>query len=362
MDRERLRRAEAATLDARVLAAVHRGWARPLDEREVDALAAALFEHQARHAPALRRWWAGAGVRRGVVRRWTDVPPVPVALFRRARVAAFPRSAGATPRFVSSGTTGASRSRVYLEDLALYRAAAVAGFARHALADRERMRLLFLAPSARAAPQSSLSRMFEFLRGACGAPGSAFLWRSGRVDVRALGAALGRARAEREPVFLLAPAFALVHALDALTARGAAVPLPAGSRLFVTGGFKGRSREVEPDALARACLDALGIGPGRIVHEYGMAELSSQFYAGPDRLYEAPPWVRWRVLDPSTLAPLPPGAPGVLAVWDLANRSGCLALRTEDLAVSRGARFELLGRAPRAEPRGCSLEAEAALA
>jgi hypothetical protein len=363
--RERGRLAEAAELDARVLSLVGRGWAAPPGEGDVDGLAVRLFEHQFRHATAARRWWTEAGARPGAVRRWSDVPPVPTVLFRRSRVAAFPRGAEAA-RFLSSGTTGRARSRVLLEDLALYRAAALAGFRRHALPDRPRMRLLFLAPSARAAAGSSLSRMFEFVRSAFGAPGTAFLWRAGRPDAAALAAALARAREEREPVFVLGPAFALVHALDALPSggpgrRAAAAALPRGSRLFVTGGFKGRSREVEPEALAEACRTVLGVPRERIVHEYGMAELSSQFYAGPDRAYEGPPWVRWRVLDPSTLAPCPPGEPGVLAVWDLANRSTCVAVRTQDLAVSRGTTFELLGRLPGAEPRGCGLTAEAAL-
>ena len=360
--RERARRAEAGELDTRLLGVVARGWADPPGERELDELAARVFEHQFRHGAALRRWWGDAGARPGDVRRWSDVPPVPVALFRRSRVAAYPRASGEGPRFLSSGTTASGRSRVFLEDLRLYRAAALTAFRRRALPDRTRMRLLFLAPSARRAPRSSLSRMFEFLRAAFGGAGTAFLWRRSGLDAPALAAALARAEAGSEPVFVLAPAFTLVHALDALRERGESFALAAGSRLFVTGGFKGRSREVEPEALESGFRAVLGIPRVRMLHEYGMAELSSQFYAGADRLYGGPPWVRWRVLDPATLAPLGAGEPGVLAVWDWANRSSCLAVRTEDVAVSHGARFELVGRLPHAEPRGCSLAVEGVLA
>jgi hypothetical protein len=45
----------------------------------------------------------------------------------------------------------------------------------------------------------------------------------------------------------------------------------------------------------------------------------------------------------------------LLQVFDLANAFSVLAIQTEDLAVRRGAGFELIGRAERAEARGCSL-------
>jgi hypothetical protein len=386
LSRETARRAEARRLDARILAAVARGWEDPLSEEEFDALASDLFAHQARHNPTARAWWREAGPRGGSLRGWRDVPPLPVAAYRRARVAAFPtaagspaagtpagdggspaagssRTAGATdrPRFLSSGTTDPARSRVFVEGLELYEAALLRSFRRHALSDLPRMRLLFLAPAPAHAPQSSLSHMFAVLRVELGAPGSAFLDDAGALRMGELCSALEAAGAQGEPVFLLGPVFAFVHALDFLRARGARFGLPADSRVFQTGGFKGRSRRAEPEELEEGYAELFDVPRERIVNEYGMAELASQFYAGPDGRYAAPPWVRWRVLDPLTLTPAPPAAPGLLAVWDLANRSNCFALRTEDLAVAGGDRFSLLGRLAEAEPRGCSLEADVRL-
>jgi hypothetical protein len=49
------------------------------------------------------------------------------------------------------------------------------------------------------------------------------------------------------------------------------------------------------------------------------------------------------------------GEMGLLQVFDLANAFSVLAIQTEDLAVRRGAGFELIGRAEQAEARGCSL-------
>lgn len=345
---ESARRREARRLDAAILAALGRGWEDPLREDEIDALARRLFLHQRRHNPVLAGWWRDVEPR--AVRGWRDVPPLPVAAWKRAVVAAFPADPEAIT-FLSSGTTAAARSRVFVESLDLYEAAVPAPFRRHALDEGVRLRLLFLFPPPHEVPQSSLGHMFEVLRHEIGSPGSAFL----RDDPAHVCAALAEAASCGEPLFLLGPAFAFVHLLDHLRARGTRLSLPPGSRLFQTGGFKGRSRAIEPAELTKAYAEQLALPHDRIVNEYGMAELTSQFYAGPDGRYAGPPWVRWRVLDPLTLAPVAEGVPGVLAVWDLANRSSCFAVRTEDLAVRRQDRFELLGRLPGAEPRGCSL-------
>lgn len=362
---ESRRAREARRLDAEILSAIRRAWDDPLTEAEFDSLARGLFAHQARYNPVASSWWEPPGARPPQLGAWSDIAPLPVSAFKRGRVAAFPPSSGAAadpPRFLSSGTTAASRSRVFVESLELYRAAIVPPFRRHCLPDRDRMSCVFLAPPPRHAPHSSLSFMFEVIRVEFGTARSSFCAAAGALRPDRLLTALERARAAGEPLFLLGPAFAFVQALDAFRERGWRFDLPESSRIFQTGGFKGRSRAVTRAELDSAYSELLGIPPERVVNEYGMAELASQFYAGPDGLYSAPPWVRWRVLDPLTLRRAAEGSPGVLAVWDLANRSSCFALRTEDLAIDRGGVFEILGRVPDAEPRGCSLEAEQRLA
>ncbi|HSR42653.1 MAG TPA: hypothetical protein VLL48_10785, partial [Longimicrobiales bacterium] len=118
----------------------------------------------------------------------------------------------------------------------------------------------------------------------------------------------------------------------------------------------------------RALQDRLGVPTGRIVNEYGMTELLSQFYepvmrdGAPEadgdpseRRHVAPPWVRTRVLDPGDLGELPPGEPGLLCHVDLANAGSVAAVLTEDMGVAVADGFRVLGRAAGAEPRGCSL-------
>jgi hypothetical protein len=61
------------------------------------------------------------------------------------------------------------------------------------------------------------------------------------------------------------------------------------------------------------------------------------------------------VIDPETGREAREGGRGLIRIFDLANRGSVLAIQTEDVGVRRGDGFELLGRAPEAEARGCSL-------
>jgi hypothetical protein len=134
-----------------------------------------------------------------------------------------------------------------------------------------------------------------------------------------------------------------------------------------TGGFKGRSREVPRDELHGAIASALGVPRTRIVNQYGMTELGSQFHDSvlrfPDRPRRklAPPWTRVRLLDPETGEECAPGAAGRIAILDLVNTGSVLAVQTADLGRSVADGFEVLGREAGAEARGCSLAADAML-
>jgi hypothetical protein len=61
------------------------------------------------------------------------------------------------------------------------------------------------------------------------------------------------------------------------------------------------------------------------------------------------------VVDPETLEPVSPGITGLLQHFDLANAASVSAIQTEDLGVAVDGGFQLLGRAPGATPRGCSV-------
>lgn len=338
------------SLRARILAAIDQGDA--LASATRDSLLAELRAHQARHVAPYARLVSTRG----------ENAALPTDVFRYARVAAHPPSEDVRV-FRTSGTTSGARGQHFFRELELYDRAARSWAARLLFSDAAPMPLVVLAPSPAEVPDSSLSYMLGRFAEWFGRK-TVFCWRDGALDVEALARTLD---GTAEPVALLGTSFAFVFAEDALGARHFA--LPSGSRVMQTGGFKGKTREVEPEAMLTLLTERYGVREDRVVAEYGMTELSSQAYEtsaveprAPRRL-RFPPWVKVRAVDPVSLAPLPPGDTGLLRIDDLANLDSVCALQTADLArVDPDGAFTLFGRAPGATPRGCSLAVEEALA
>jgi len=322
------------------------------------ALAQEVFAYQFAHNSPYRRLCEQQGITPETLAHWRDIPPVPTTAFKFVTLACEPVEQ-AQAVFISSGTTHgpATRSRHFMFHLDLYRAAIIHWFAPHLLPDRARLPMLVLMPPPKEMPHSSLAYMMGVVVETFGTAGSGFYFRHGELQVQALIAAL---EAAVEPVCLLGPSFSFLHFLEACAQRGVRLHLPPGSRLMDTGGFKGRAREVPREELYAALAETLGLGETFCVNEYGMAEMSSQFYdrvAGQPtpRRQQGPPWVRTVIVDPETLREVLPGEVGLLRHYDLANLGSVMALQTEDWGRAVGDGFELLGRAPGAEAKGCSL-------
>jgi hypothetical protein len=150
-----------------------------------------------------------------------------------------------------------------------------------------------------------------------------------------------------EPVWVFGTAFHHVLAID----HGKVTrPLPEGSVVFETGGTKGRTRSVSRDELHTMCAAAYGC---RIVSEYGMCELASQAYDWGDG-FRFPRWVRIGAVQ--GIGEVKTTGEGMLLVEDEMRSDYPIPLRIEDLVRIRdGGVFDLLGRAPAAPLRGCSL-------
>ncbi len=336
----------------------------PLPDSEFDALAARAFTFQCARNPAYAGFAAARGRGPGTVSSWCDVPPVPTRAFAEMPlVSSGPRPTEAV--FRTSGTTrgGARRGEHHVPDLSLYHESLVPSFRANLLPDGADLQLLSLIPSPEEATDSSLSHMIGVVAESLVGAARYFVSAEGNLDDAGLLEATLQAEDRGEPVLVVATAFALVHWLDGLAAAGHRIRLPAESRMMETGGFKGRSRAVSRDQLYATIETQLGLPASRIVNEYGMTELLSQFYEpvlrGEPRLQRPPPWVRTRVVDPVTLEPCERGQEGLLCHFDLANLGSVCAVLTEDVGVvPPGAPdhgFRLIGRSADAEPRGCSI-------
>lgn len=346
------------------LDAIARFIADPASE-SFDSLALEAFAFQYRQIDAYRRLCDARGATPSTVRRWQDVPPVPAAAFKTLPLSAAPSRRA----FRSSGTTAGPRRRSvhYQPFPQLYQDAIDASFPVFCLPPELTAGgpppMLSLIPSQQQVPDSSLSFMIDRILERFGGPGSTVAFGLRGTDTARATAWVREHGSGDRPILVLATALALLQWLETLRSSGLRLPLPAGSAIFETGGFKGREREVSRAELLALIAETLGVTPHRVVREYGMTELSSQFYTrtliggDPDR-FHGPHWTRVRILDPRTLEPAAIGEPGLVAVFDLANLGSAAHVLTEDLGIAQSAGFELLGRAAGAELRGCSLTAE----
>lgn len=219
------------------------------------------------------------------------------------------------------------------------------------------MRLAILTPSPEEAPDSSLSYMMETVREAYGTVESRYYIERGRLQGERLAYDLAECR---EPISLLGTSSSFVHFIDFHEERSFPLVLPEGSRLMDTGGFKGKSREVSREWIYAMAEQRWGIPPENCVNEYGMSEMTSQFYdriVGREamRAFSPPPQVRTRILSPETLQPVAKGEIGLLAHIDLANIDSVAAILTEDIGREVEGGFLLIGRATGAAAKGCSL-------
>jgi len=352
---------EARELDAEILAAIN-AWTtegRSLDDAAFNALALRVFAHQLRYNEPYARYCKQPGVTlEAMPASWEGIPGVPAAAFKEAALTTFdPGRAALT--FETSGTTRRTPGRHYMESTSLYDAALLASFDGFMLPDGARLQYFNLVPSPHDRPQSSLGYMMARVSSRRGTNHTGWYLRGDNLDVEALLCDLHRAIEVTQPVCIATTAFALVHTLDVMERDGLTLKLPPASRIMETGGFKGRTRIVVRDDLHSRCCGLLGIPRDKIVAEYGMTELTSQYYDvnATTRVKGGPPWLRARVVGPDRQS-LPNGRAGSLLHVDLGNRSSCIAVQTDDLAIRQDDGFVLIGRDREAEPRGCSLDAE----
>ena len=317
---------------------------------DFDRLALDVHDYQYRSNPAYGRYVDRLDA--PPPRTWRDIPAVPAEAFRLSVLACGP----AERIYQSSGTTAGPERRAHhhVPDVEVYRAAALGGFARAVLPAGARRRFLVAAPERTNHPASSLGEMVTWLRDAYDDDTIPSFLIAGAVDTERLGHTLDRLD-PTTPIVLLAVTSALLRLADWADAHARRWSVPAGSVVIDTGGCKGYQRILPREEILDRYRRVLGTTPEQVVNEYGMTELSSQLYAYGRGPHRPPPWLRTLVCDLTTGRDVPVGELGCLRHFDLANLGSVLAIQTEDLGRVRDGGIELLGRAPGAVTRGCSL-------
>jgi hypothetical protein len=326
---------DAAALQSAVLRFLETG------EGTFESLACAIYAWQHRENAPYRRFCERRGVS-GELDDWTRIPVVPQAAFKVSRLATFPVEE-TIREFRTSGTTGEGYGSHFFRDLTLYDNAIRAGWNQLNLGHLPKF---VLAPSPEEAPHSSLSYMMGQLA-------TRFYLRNGQLQASSLRRDLAETNG---PVLLLGTALAFFNLIEK---SASPLPLPPGSRLLETGGYKGSGRTLTKADFYEQLGQFFGLEPDAIHNEYGMTELSSQFYTyGLGRVHRAGPWLRARIVHPLTGTEVALEETGVVQLFDLANVGSVLAIQTEDLAVRQADGFLLLGRDPTAVARGCSRSAD----
>jgi Acyl-protein synthetase, LuxE len=329
----------STSLEAEVL----RFLSQPAEEK-FEPLALAIFNHQRSENPVYAKYckFLGTPAR---IDSWERIPAIPQIAFKRSNIRSFPIEETKI-EFRTSGTTGEGHGKHFFPSLQLYEAAVRQGWDYFRL-PRDRMILLMQHPDD--APFSSLSRMggilVNFRRDRF------VITMNGRFDLDRLPEFLID---RQEAVTVFGTALAFMNLFE--SRPDLRLELPSGSIAMETGGFKGSGRETGKRALYEQLSLHLGLAIDSIWNEYGMTELSSQFYShGIGHSHRAPPWMRFQVIDPTTNEEASRGKVGLLRIVDLANLWSVLAVLTQDLAIAEpDGGFLLLGRDPNALPRGCS--------
>ena len=299
--------------------------------------ALALFRYQAEHCPPYAEYVRLIGVDPASVTRVEDIPMLPIEIFKSHKVYCGENEPQII--FTSSATTGMVQSRHYVEDLSLYERAFTEAF-RQFYGDERECSIYALLPSYLEREGSSLVYMVDRLLAQCG--GGGFYLN----DYEKLLRDMSR---DGNPKILLGVTYALLDLAENYA------PHLENTVVMETGGMKGRRKELPKSELHKILCSAFGVE--KIHSEYGMAELMSQAYSFGDGLFRTPKWMRVLVRDVNNpFARLAAGRRGGLDIIDLANRSSCAFIATQDMGIRyEDGSFRIEGRISQSDVRGCNL-------
>ena len=306
-------------------------------ESEFENRALELFRYQAKHCPPYTEYIALLGVNPDDVKRVEKIPMLPIELFKSHKV--YCGEGEPQMVFTSSATTGMVQSRHYVADLALYERAFTEAF-RHFYGELKECSIYALLPSYLEREGSSLVYMAEKLIESCG--GGGFYLH----DYDKLLTDMDR---DDNPKILLGVTYALLDLAENYA------PKLEHTVVMETGGMKGKRKELPKSELHKVLCSAFGVE--KIHSEYGMAELLSQAYSFGDGVFRTPKWMKVLVRDVNDpFARLASGRRGGLDIIDLANRSSCAFIATQDMGVCYDdGSFRIEGRISQSDIRCCNL-------
>ncbi|MDZ7608116.1 MAG: acyl transferase [Cyclobacteriaceae bacterium] len=303
--------------------------------------ALSLFYWQAEHNNTYRQYLECLGCYPHNIHDIEAIPFLPIQFFKSHHVRAGEYEAKTI--FSSSGTTGVAVSKHAMEDVSFYHNVSEMAFTR-VFGELNGSVVLGLLPSYLERNNSSLVAMVDHFIHLTKHPDSGFYLH----EYSKLYQVLVKLKSTNSHVFLFGVTFALLDFASKFT-----IDMP-NLTILETGGMKGKGKELVRDELHEVLRQSFK--NSRISSEYGMTELMSQAYMLGDGFFHPPPWMKVLIrdqYDPFTI--LPPERHGGLNIIDLANIHSCAFIESEDLGISGGERFKVLGRMDNSDIRGCNL-------
>jgi len=280
------------------------------------------------------------------IKNLADIPFLPVEFFRNKKIVT-----GDLPVemiFESSGTTGVTPGRHFVNDLSLYEESFLKTF-RLFYGDPSQYLIAALLPSYTEREGSSLVYMVDKLIKKSLNPLSGFYME----NIEDLLQVIKKSKTYGQKILLLGVSFALLGLSETNS------PDLSGVIVIETGGMKGRRKEVTRAELHTILKESFNVSS--IHSEYGMTELMSQAYSKDDGIFYCPPWMKVVIRDPQDPLSIysETGMTGGINIIDLANINSCSFIATSDLGkLYDDGGFEVLGRFDNSDIRGCNLLTE----
>jgi hypothetical protein len=346
-------------------------YARPQAEKDaiLTPILRSLCAAVAERCPPYRRFLDRLGHAPDRWEKLSDVPPLPVTMFKRFELPAVPPEK-IVRELRSSATTGQQPSRIFLDKTTAFRQTrALASILKEHIGSERRPFLVLDAPEIVAA-RENLSARGAAVRGiASFASETVFGLRkeaSGDLtpDFDVVGAFFGKHAGA--PVIMFGFTFMVwTRFVAEAEKRGLAFPGENATLLHAGGWKKLQAQAVSKDEFRARTAAVLGCDGRRILDFYGMVEqVGTVFVDCEAGCKHAPAFADVVIRRPYTLAPVSVGETGIIEVVSaLPTSYPGQALITEDqgrlLGVDdcpcgrKGSRFEFTKRIERAEVRGC---------
>lgn len=306
---------------------------------EFDDLANEIFLYQYRNNPIYRQFCDSITT----LAPWRKPPfYLPISAFKSNRITT--ADVPPTHFFESSGTTGSTNSRHYINDVEFYLQMSMKGF-ENQYGSLSNYCILALLPHYLERQHSSLVEMVRYFITKSEKQQSGFFLN----ETKSMFQILQENKRTGIPTILFGVSFAL---LDFVAEFKLDFP-----ELIVmeTGGMKGRREEMTRSELHFHIKKGFNI---QNVHsEYGMTELLSQAWSKGEGIFTPSQTMKISIMEATDpFEREKPGKTGVIHVTDLANIETCSFIATEDLGIDlKNGNFLVQGRLDQADIRGCNL-------